>query len=155
MITGSDEKEVQRLIEQLDAKFSLKDLGEVNYFLGIEVKKTESGLFLSQSKYIKDLLCRAQMQNARSTRAPLTTGQKFLNYGSQPFEDPQQYRSIVGALQYLTITRPELAFSVNKVCQFMHEPLEDHWKAVKRILRYLSGTVNCGIHLSRQLSKDH
>lgn len=82
LIIGSDEKEVKLLIEQLDAKSSLKYLGEVSYFLGIEVKKTDTGRFLSQSKYIKDLICKTQMQSIKSTRAPLTTGHKFLNYGS-------------------------------------------------------------------------
>ena len=62
--------------------------------------------------------------------------------------DPSAYRSIVGALQYATITRPEISFSVNKVCQFMANPNEDHWKAVKRILRYLKGTIEYGLLLS-------
>ncbi|MCI20580.1 copia protein, partial [Trifolium medium] len=64
-----------------------------------------------------------------------------------PVEDPSLYRSVVGALQYATLTRPEISVAVNKVCQFLSNPLEEHWKAVKRILRYLSGTLHHGLLL--------
>ena len=74
---------------------------------------------------------------------------RFLILSSIRVPNPQFYRSIVGALQYVTITRPELSYSVNKVCQFMHKPLEAHWQAVKRILRYLSGTLDYGLHLTK------
>ncbi|KAL6334751.1 hypothetical protein AAG906_021410 [Vitis piasezkii] len=91
VVTGSSSQEIHELISRLRGLFSLKDLGELSYFLGIE------------------------------------------------------YRSVVGALQYITITRPEIAFSVNKVCQFMQKPLDTHWKVIKRILRYLNGTTDLGI----------
>ncbi|XP_043717628.1 uncharacterized mitochondrial protein AtMg00810-like [Telopea speciosissima] len=63
------------------------------------------------------------------------------------FDDPTLYRSIVGALQYLTLTRPDIAFSVNRVCQFMHTPTVDYWAAVKRILCYLKDTIELGIQI--------
>lgn len=85
------------------------------------------------------------MQYAKGVSTPMTPGQKLTRYGSDPVKDVQLYRSVVGALQYATITRPEISFSVNKVCQFMHEPLEIHWQAVKRILRYLSGSLHSGL----------
>ena len=81
------------------------------------------------------------------------SGHKFMDYGSKPFEDVHHYRSTVDALQHLTITRPELAFSVNRVCQFMQAPLEDHWKAVKRILIYLSDTLHHGLHFTKHRDK--
>ncbi|XP_019152798.1 PREDICTED: uncharacterized protein LOC109149443 [Ipomoea nil] len=65
-----------------------------------------------------------------------------------PFDNPTQYRRIVGALQYLTITRPDLSFSVNRLCQFMHSPTQDHWGLLKRVLRYVKGTLNSGLRLS-------
>ncbi|KAF7845329.1 Retrovirus-related Pol polyprotein from transposon TNT 1-94 [Senna tora] len=73
---------------------------------------------------------------------------KLRGITDDPFIDPTQYRSIVGALQYATITRPEISFSVNKVCQFMHNPQNSHWQAVKRILRYLKGTLDHGLHFT-------
>lgn len=103
--------------------FALKDLGEVDYFLGIQVKRTENGIDLSQKKYVTDLLCKTKMQYANCVSAPMTTGQKLTSYGSDPIEDVQLYRSVVGALQYATINWLEICFSVNKVCQFMQSPL--------------------------------
>ncbi|RVW64088.1 Protease Do-like 1, chloroplastic [Vitis vinifera] len=89
------------------------------------------------------------MQFAKSSTTPMTSGLKLSAYGSDPVENGQLYRSIVGALQYVTITRPEISYYVNSVCQFMQNPLESQWKAVKRILRYLSETLDCGLHLRR------
>lgn len=89
------------------------------------------------------------MQFAKSVSTPMTTGQKFFTDRSDQVKNVQLYRSIVGALQYATITRPEITYSVNKVCQFMHALLESHWQAVKRILRYLAGSLNSGITLLR------
>ncbi|KAK6131700.1 hypothetical protein DH2020_034567 [Rehmannia glutinosa] len=137
-----------RIILSLSATFTLRDLGQVDYFLGIQVQVTQQGVCLSQAKYIKDLLCKTKMQNAKPIHSPMTTGEKLTAYGNDRMVNVQLYRSTVGALQYVTITRPEIAFSVNKVCQFMQRPLNSHWKSVKRILRYLSGTVNHGLHFT-------
>lgn len=126
LITGSSNTEIQSLISQLHARFALKDLGEVNYFLGIEVTRTSEGLYLTQSKYITDLLCKVKMQYANGLLTPMTGGKKLTIFGSDPVLDVQLYRSVVGALQYVTITRPEIAYSVNRICQFMQNPLEAH-----------------------------
>lgn len=91
------------------------------------------------------------MHAAKGVSSPMTPGQKLQSYGSKPFTDPTTYRSLVGALQYVTVTRLELAFSVHKVCQFMHNPLEEHWMCVKRILRYLNATVTHGLLLQPAL----
>ncbi|RVW65795.1 Retrovirus-related Pol polyprotein from transposon RE1 [Vitis vinifera] len=117
--------------------------------LGIQVRHTTEGLHLSQTKYIKDLLCKAKMQFAKSSSTLMTSGLKLSAYGSDPIENGQLYKSTVGALQYVTITRPEISYCVNRGCQFMQNPLEFHWKIVKRILRYLNGTLDYGLHLRR------
>ncbi|XP_062079886.1 uncharacterized mitochondrial protein AtMg00810-like [Humulus lupulus] len=77
---------------------------------------------------------------------PMSSSQSLSISSGVPLVDGSQYRSIVGALQYCTLTRPDIAFSVNKACQFMHSPTDVHWLAVKRILRYLSGTIDYGLH---------
>ena len=125
-------------------------MGELHYFLGIEVTHTNfGGLHLSQSKYIQDLLVKASMQGCKHCKTPLPSSLKLKASCSPPFEDPSLYRSMVGSLQYITITRPELAYGVNCVCQFMQHPLQDHWKVVKRILRYLSGSSQFGLHIQQ------
>lgn len=87
------------------------------------------------------------MDEANSFSYPMVGGRKSTSTGYESFSDPSLYRSVVGALQYATVTRPEISFSVNKVCQFMGKPTEQHWMAVKRILRYLKGTINFGLHM--------
>lgn len=141
LVTDSDTTAITSLIAQLNSEFSLKDLGEDHYFLGIQVSHTNNGLHLSQTKYIRDLLQKTKMVHCKPTRTPLPTGLKLRAGDGDPVEDLHGYWSTVGALQYMTITRSELSFSVNKVCQFMQNPTEEHWKAVKRILRYLQGTL--------------
>ena len=83
------------------------------------MRHTTEGLHLSKTKCIKDLLCKAKMKFAKSSGTPMTSGLKLSAYGSDPVENGQLYRSIVGALQYVTITRPEISYCVNRMCQFM------------------------------------
>lgn len=118
------------------------------YFLGIEVKYLPSGsVILTQFKYIQDLLQRANMLSCSPMATPMVVNVKLSKQGTDTLPDPTQYRSLVGALQYITLTRPELSYSVNKVCRFLSRPLETHWKAVKHILRYLSHTIHYGLLL--------
>ena len=148
IITGSSTSLVTSLITKLDSVFSLKHLGQLDYFLGIEVKHLPNHtLLLTQSKYIRDLLSKTNMLECNSINTPMISSCKLSKHGSDHFQDISLYRSVVGSLQYATITRPEIAYSVNKVCQFMSQPLESHWVAVKRILRYLKGTLNFGLKL--------
>jgi histone deacetylase 1/2 len=148
LITGSAPHLIKDLIDKLNIKFALKQLGEVDYFLGLEVHHKSSGpLLLNQAKYVKDLLCKTNMENCKPIGSPMVSSCRLSRFGTDTMSDPSLYRSTVGALQYATLTRPDIAFSVNKVCQFMAHPLESHWKAVKRILRYLKGTMNHGLLL--------
>ena len=148
IIAGSSGQLIQHLTSQLNSKFSLKQLGLLDYFLGIEVKTLhDKSLLLTLSKYIRDLLQKTNMAEAQHISLSMASSCKLTKIGSDFFSDPTMYRSVVCALQYLTITRPEICFAVNKVCQFMTYPLETHWIAVKRILRYLKGTILHGLHL--------
>ncbi|XP_038890589.1 uncharacterized mitochondrial protein AtMg00810-like [Benincasa hispida] len=137
---------IDRLVFYLNNKFSLKDLGLLNYFLGVEVSYPKfGGLFLSQKKYIVDLLYKAKMQNTNVIATPIVSGSVLSAFHGERFVDVRLYRSIVGALQYITLTRREISYSVNKVCQFIHSPNRFHWQVVKRILRYLAGTLEQGL----------
>lgn len=115
LITGSDTQSVTTLIQSLNNTFTLKDIGNISYFLGIQIGSLPNGdLYLSQQKYISDILSRANMQSTKSVSTPMTTGQIFFTDGSDQVKNVQLYRSIVGALQYATITRPEITYSVIK-----------------------------------------
>jgi histone deacetylase 1/2 len=147
IVTSSSNDAIAALLRDLDKNFAIKDLGDLHFFLGIEVKKIQNGLILTQEKYAADLLAKIGMNGCKAVPTPLSSTEQLSLTGGTPFgpDDSTQYRSIVGALQYLTLTRPDLSFSVNKVCQFLHAPTTEHWSAVKRILRYVQDTLKVGI----------
>ena len=87
------------------------------------------------------------MEGAKAQKTPICHQARLSKFSGSPFRDPTLYRSIVGALQYMTLTRPDIAFAVNKISQFMHNPTDDHWATVKRILRYLKSTLSSELHL--------
>ena len=147
IITGSHSALVNSLIDQLHNQFAFKDLGYLSYFLGIQVTCTPSYLHLCQHKYIVDLLHQAQMFDCKHASTLMSTSSSLSLYDGEPLLEPSLNHNIVGALQYCTITRPDISFSVNNVCQFMHSPTTTHWQAVKRILRYLKSTIYHGISL--------
>ncbi|KAE8698982.1 ABC transporter G family member 7 [Hibiscus syriacus] len=153
LITCSSQLEVDRIVHALHEKFSLKDLGQLKYFLGIEVHRSNNGLFLSQKKFITELLHKNQMSSVNSTSTPMATTTKLSKNDGEVLNKPQQYRSAVGALQYIFHTRPDISFAVNKVAKFLQEPIEVHWLAVKRILRYLRGTLETGLWFLTQAQK--
>jgi hypothetical protein len=127
----------------------MKDLGPLRYFLGIQVTKYSGRLHLRQSKYVLDLLNRTHMAESKPYRAPCIAGSKMPKYDGEPPSDPAAYRHIVGALQYVTLTRPDIAYSVNQLCQHMHAPTSTHLTAAKRVLRYLKGTLNSGLYFCK------
>ena len=154
IVASSSENATKRLLQDLNKDFALKDLGAVHYFLGMEVHKAGGGIILTQDKYANDLLKRVGMSDCKPVSTPLSTSEKLsLHEGSLlgP-EDATQYRSTVGALQYLTLTRPDIAFSINKVCPFLHAPTTVHWAAVKRILRYIKQCTKLGLKICRSPS---
>ncbi|XP_026420615.1 uncharacterized protein LOC113316680 [Papaver somniferum] len=117
---------ITNLISALNSVFAIKDLGDLSYFLGIEVIKQKDSVLLSQQKYIIDLLKRTKMDAAKPVATPLAMNTKISRLGTQRFEDPTLYRSVCGALQYLHLTRLDIAVAVNKVCQFMQDPYIEH-----------------------------
>ena len=154
IVASSSPVATKGLLKALQSDFALKDLGELHYFLGIEVKKHNAGLVLTQQKYARDILERAGMSNCKSVDTPLSTSEKLsIADGTRlSSDDSTRYRSMVGALQYLTLTRPDICFAVNKVCQFLHSPTTAHFSAVKRILRYVQGTKQVGLNICKSNS---
>ncbi|XP_071712656.1 uncharacterized mitochondrial protein AtMg00810-like [Rutidosis leptorrhynchoides] len=144
ILTINNASLVRQFITRLNKEFLITDLGKLNYFLGLEVSYHDSGIFLSQSKYAHDILARARLLDAKPAATPLSTSTYLTSHG-KPFHDATQYRSLVGALQYLTITRLDLSYAVNQVSQFLHAPTINNFQAVKRILGYIKGTLAYGL----------
>jgi histone deacetylase 1/2 len=145
-VIGNDDSMIFSIISQLQCEFVMKDLGDLSYFLGIEAARDQTGLHLRQSKYIADLLDRANMVGSRPYKAPCISGSKMSKFDSELLVDPSEYRHIIGALQYVTITRPNFAYSVNQLCQHLQAPTSTHWTSAKRVLRYLKHTPDFGLH---------
>ncbi|GJV92323.1 ribonuclease H-like domain-containing protein [Tanacetum coccineum] len=153
VLTASSESLLQQIIRSLHQEFAMTDLGQLNYFLGISVKRDSSGLFLSQKKYAIEILDRAHMDNCNPCRTPIDTESKLGSDGD-PVSDPTLYRSLAGSLQYLTFTRQDISYAVQQVCLYMHDPREPHFLALKRIMWYVRGTLDYGLQLFSSSTTD-
>lgn len=116
ILTGSNMIVLSQLLEVLCQDFSFKSLRDLHYFLGIQCHRTSQGLVLFQHKYITDLLRKTHMIDCKPVSSPMSTTSKLSAFDLNSIDDPTLYRSTEGSLQYLLMTRPDLAFSVNKVC---------------------------------------
>ncbi|KAK1666544.1 hypothetical protein QYE76_054703 [Lolium multiflorum] len=149
ILISSSDAVADRLVSALSGDFAVKDLGALHYFLGLEVSRSSAGLTLTQQKYSLDLLRRAGMLKCKHATTPMSATDRMsaLDGDILSPDDATEYRSLVGGLQYLTITRPDVSYAVNRVCQYLHAPRTSHWSAVKRILRYVSLTASYGLLL--------
>eukprot|EP00253_Pinus_taeda_P006707 PITA_06707 len=139
---------INHVKSSLKKKFEMTDLGHLHYFLGLQVLQAKEGISLSQSKYGCDILRHFHMEDCKPAPSPFQSGVKLSVSCTSLEVDATLYRQLVGKLLYLTHTRPDLSFVVGLVARFMQNPRESHWKAAKRILRYVRGTVQFGIHYS-------
>ncbi|CAA3030990.1 Hypothetical predicted protein [Olea europaea subsp. europaea] len=119
-------------------------MGQLHHFLGIEMCWHESSIHLTQPRYIAELLKKFELQNVKPFPTPIITDKTISKIDGEAMQDPSIYRSAVG-LQYLSHTRPNITFTVNKLSQFLQSPTSTHWQALKRVLRYLKGTMNQGL----------
>ncbi|XP_019092233.1 PREDICTED: uncharacterized protein LOC109129081 [Camelina sativa] len=147
IITGNNGYMIQKFKEYLSRCFSMKDLGKLKYFLGIEVSHGKEGIFLSQCKYTLDLLADSGTTAVRPAITPLEQNHKLPLDDGPLLTDPKPYRRLVGRLLYLLHTRPELSYSVHVLAQFMKEPREAHWNAALRVVCFLKGAPGQGILL--------
>lgn len=146
IITGDDSDGIQDLKHSLSKEFEMKDLGKLNYFLGLEVTSNSQGYFLSQAKYASDLISCAGLTDNKVASSPLEVNAKFSPTDGTPLTDATLYRQLVGSLVYLTVTRHDLAYAVHLVSQFMAAPRTHHYAAVLRILRFVKGTLFQGLY---------
>ena len=120
ILTCNNSVYVDQFVASLALRFSLKDLGSLSYFLGVEVVPHKSGILLSQRRYILDLLIRTKMSGAKPVHSPLPTSPPLSLHSGTLLSDPSTYLTVVGSLQYLSLTRPDISYAVNRLSQFMH-----------------------------------
>ena len=127
IITCSHGRVIQYFIHSLASAFTLKDLGSLYHFLKLELLRTPSCVFLSQHHYVRSLLDRCRMIDAKPIATPLSTTVGLQQTDGSVSANGTSYRQLPGALQYLTLTRPDIFFAVNKLSQFMQCPSQLHW----------------------------
>lgn len=149
VLTGNNSSTMEKLLEDLNTQFRMKDLGKISYFLGIQAQFHEEGLFLSQQKYAEDLLTIAAMSDCTPMATPLPLQPHKISAQQELFVNPTYFRSLAGKLQYLTLTRPDIQFAVNFISQKMHALTVSDLNLLKRVLRYIKGTVKMGISFSK------
>ena len=149
IVTGSSTSYIHRFNAEISKKFSLKDLGPLSFFLGIEVTPTRQGIHLNQTKYLSDLLHKYKMEASKPTTTPMIPHPPLTKQPHEAIIEESDYRAIIGSLQYLTLTRPDIAYSVNKLSQYLTHPTATHWTALKRLLCYLQGTLHFGIQIAK------
>lgn len=136
LITGNDMAAINSLKQFLYTRFCIKDLGDLKFFLGIEVSRSTKGISISQRKYTLDILKYGGSLGARPVCFPVEQNLK-LSDACDLLTDPAKYRRLVGCLIYLTITRPNITYVVHVLSRFMHEPWKPHMEVALRILKYL------------------
>ena len=150
ILTGNRNSEIQDVITLLDQAFKIKDLGNLKYFLGLEIARSSEGIHLSQRKYTLDILSDLGMLGCRPNTTPMDYSTKLQATTGTPLsaEASSSYRRLIGRLIYLTNTRPDIAYAVQQLSQYMSSPTNAHLQAAYWVLRYLKGTLGSGIFLS-------
>ena len=148
IITGDDMQGIQDLKHFLSRQFEMKDLGPLNYFLGLEVSSSTDGYYLNQAKYTSDMISRASITDSKIVDTPIEYNCRLNSHDGELLFDATLYRQLVGSLIYLTVTRPDISYAVHVVSQFMAAPRSPYYAVVLRILRYLKGTIFDGLHFS-------
>ncbi|XP_041995864.1 secreted RxLR effector protein 161-like [Salvia splendens] len=149
IIIRDDLEEIERLKTNLASEFEMMNLGYLKYFLGIEVKRSSQGIFINPKKYILDLLAETRLMDCKRADTPIAVNHGLQIIKGTSLADRGKYQCLVGKLIYLSYTRPDIAYAVSVVSQFMHHPQNDHVEAALRIVKYLKGTFDHGVMFKR------
>lgn len=145
LVTGSNNVFVEEFKQDMMKVFEMTDCGEMAFFLGMEVKQNEKGIFISQKKYAKEILKKFQMENCKHVDTPMVLKLKLGKEDGAEKVDETDFRSLIGCLMYLTATRPDIMHAVSILSRFIHCAKEVHLQAAKRVLRYIKGTLDYGV----------
>jgi hypothetical protein len=141
IIFGSDDDRLsQKFSKDMQNEFEMSLLGELSFFMGLQIRQSNQGIFISQTKYIREMLKRFGMEDCKPVITPMQTSCKLRKDDDSKSTDQRQYRSMIGSLLYVTASRPDVMQAVGQVARFQAAPKESHVLAVKRIFRYLKGT---------------
>ena len=147
LITGNDIDSINATKKFLHSNFRIKELGDLKYFLGIEVSSSKNGIFISQRKYALEIIADVGLLGAAPIDTPMERGLK-LSDESDLLRNSSQYRRLVGRLIYLTVSRPDITYAVHVLSRFMHQPRKLHMEAALRVVRYLKGAPGKGLFFS-------
>lgn len=147
-VTGNNPSMINKFKAEMMKVFEMTDLGEMSYFLGMEVQQNQYGIFICQQKYAKETLKKFKMEECKSMTTPMNVKEKFYKDDGADKVDEAIYRSLIGCLMYLSATRPDIMHAVSLLSRFMHCASEVHFKAAKRVVRYIKGTLSYGIQFS-------
>jgi hypothetical protein len=145
----TNESSVQWFANSMQIEFEMSMIGELSYFLGLQVKQSFAGIFISQEKYLKEMLQKFQIEDSSPVSTPMVVGCKLSKYDISPDVDQRTYRSMIGSLLYITTSRPDIMQVVGMVGRYQSAPKQSHLVAVKRISKYLKGTMTHGLWYPR------
>ena len=158
ILAGKTDKKINEVKRALGAKFNIKDMGKLHYFLGMNILQDEKtgNIWIGQPAYVESILKKFGMNNSKPVSTPIDPNTKLIKAtDDEQIIDQQLYQSAIGSLLYLSGgTRPDITFSVSNLAKFSAKPSKHHWTAIKRVMRYLKGTINFGILYTKQKSKN-
>ncbi|KAL2228363.1 UNVERIFIED_CONTAM: Retrovirus-related Pol polyprotein from transposon RE1, partial [Sesamum indicum] len=148
LIAGPCEHTIADFKIKLHNLFTIKNLGKARFFLGLEIGRSNEGMIVTQSKYVRDIIADAGLTQCKATNTPLPTGLQVKAASGQQLSNPEPYRRLLGRLLYLGFTKPDICHATQQLSQFMQSPCQDHWEAALHLIKYLKGTLHRALHFN-------
>ncbi|GJV72176.1 retrovirus-related pol polyprotein from transposon TNT 1-94 [Tanacetum coccineum] len=145
IFASTDPKDCDRFSNEMSSKFQMSMMGQISFFLGLQISQNPRGIFINQSKYANEILKKFDLHKSDPVDTPMVERTKLDEDLSGTPVDQTKYRSMIGSLMYLTASRPDLVFAVCMCARYQSRPTKKHLEAVKRVFRYLQGTINMGL----------